>query len=43
MNAPLDRPVLKAKDQPDLSRFNWEDALLLEDQLPMHRKSCSLA
>jgi glutaryl-CoA dehydrogenase len=33
MNAPLDRPVLKAKDQPDLSRFNWEDALLLEDQL----------
>jgi glutaryl-CoA dehydrogenase len=33
MNAPLDRPVLKAKDQPDLSRFNWEDALLLEGQL----------
>lgn len=33
MNAPLDRPILKAKDQPDLSRFNWEDALLLEDQL----------
>jgi glutaryl-CoA dehydrogenase len=33
MNAPLDRPVLKAKDQPDLSRFNWGDALLLEDQL----------
>jgi glutaryl-CoA dehydrogenase len=33
MNAPLERPILKAKDQPDLSRFNWEDALLLEDQL----------
>ena len=33
MNAPLDRPVLKAKDQPDLSRFNWEDALLLDGQL----------
>jgi glutaryl-CoA dehydrogenase len=33
MNAPLNRPALKAKDEPDLSRFNWEDALLLDDQL----------
>lgn len=30
MNAPT---PLKAKDAPDLSRFDWEDALRLEDQL----------
>ncbi|MEO5619811.1 MAG: acyl-CoA dehydrogenase family protein, partial [Cypionkella sp.] len=28
-----DRPVLKAKDAPDLGRFDWEDAFRLEDQL----------
>ena len=28
-----DRPKLKAKDAPDLSRFDWEDAFRLEDQL----------
>jgi len=28
-----DRPVLKAKDAPDLSTFQWDDALLLESQL----------
>jgi len=28
-----DRPTLKAKDAPDLGRFDWEDALRLEDQL----------
>ncbi|WP_112312347.1 acyl-CoA dehydrogenase [Pseudogemmobacter bohemicus] len=27
------RPKLKAKDAPDLSRFDWEDAFRLEDQL----------
>ncbi|WGI20271.1 acyl-CoA dehydrogenase [Amylibacter sp. IMCC11727] len=26
-------PSLKAKDKPDLSSFQWDDALLLEDQL----------
>lgn len=26
-------PKLKAKDQPDLGSFQWDDALLLEDQL----------
>jgi len=26
-------PTLKPKDAPDLSRFNWEDAFRLEDQL----------
>ena len=30
---PLDKPVLKAKDAPDLGKFNWEDALRLETQL----------
>ena len=29
----MDRPALKPKDAPDLSRFDWEDALRLEDQL----------
>jgi glutaryl-CoA dehydrogenase len=29
----LDKPRLKAKDAPELARFSWEDALLLEDQL----------
>ncbi len=29
----MERPALKAKDAPDLSRFNWEDALLLDGQL----------
>ena len=33
MNAPAERPALKPKDQPDLSRFNWEDALNLESLL----------
>jgi glutaryl-CoA dehydrogenase len=28
-----DRPKLKAKDAPDLSRFDWEDPFRLEDQL----------
>ncbi|NPD15266.1 acyl-CoA dehydrogenase [Xinfangfangia sp. D13-10-4-6] len=28
-----DRPKLKAKDAPDLSRFDWEDAFRLDDQL----------
>ena len=28
-----DRPTLKPKDAPDLSRFSWDDALLLETQL----------
>ena len=28
-----DRPVLKAKDAPDLGRFDWEDPFRLEDQL----------
>ncbi len=27
------RPKLKAKDAPDLSRFDWEDPFRLEDQL----------
>ncbi len=29
----MERPALKAKDAPDLSRFAWEDALLLDSQL----------
>ena len=28
-----EKPQLRAKDQPDLSSFNWQDAFLLEDQL----------
>jgi glutaryl-CoA dehydrogenase len=28
-----DRPVMKAKDAPDLGRFDWEDPFRLEDQL----------
>ena len=28
-----DRPVLKAKDAPDLGNFNWEDPFRMEDQL----------
>jgi glutaryl-CoA dehydrogenase len=28
-----DKPALKAKDAPDLGSFNWEDPLMLEDQL----------
>ena len=28
-----DKPKLKAKDAPDLGRFNWEDALRLDDQV----------
>lgn len=28
-----DRPTLKSKDAPDLSRFQWDDALRLEGQL----------
>ena len=30
---PLDKPALKAKDAPDLGKFDWEDALRLESQL----------
>ncbi|ATX67863.1 acyl-CoA dehydrogenase [Roseinatronobacter bogoriensis] len=30
---PLDKPALKAKDAPDLGKFNWEDTLRLETQL----------
>ncbi len=29
----LDKPKLKAKDAPDLSRFDWEDPFRLNDQL----------
>ncbi|MEY4697861.1 MAG: hypothetical protein RIT14_2289 [Pseudomonadota bacterium] len=29
----LDAPKLKAKDAPDLGRFNWEDPFRLDDQL----------
>jgi glutaryl-CoA dehydrogenase len=29
----MERPTLKPKDQPDLSNFDWADALLLNDQL----------
>ena len=29
----MDKPALKPKDAPDLSRFDWEDALRLDDQL----------
>ncbi len=29
----MERPTLKPKDQPDLSNFDWADALLLDDQL----------
>ncbi|NBB97039.1 MAG: acyl-CoA dehydrogenase [Alphaproteobacteria bacterium] len=30
---PLDKPVLKAKDAPDLGAFSWDDPLRLERQL----------
>ncbi|MDP3340995.1 acyl-CoA dehydrogenase [Frigidibacter sp.] len=33
MTQAADRPTLKAKDAPDLGRFDWEDAFRLEDQL----------
>ncbi|AMY68560.1 acyl-CoA dehydrogenase [Frigidibacter mobilis] len=33
MTQAADRPKLKAKDAPDLGRFDWEDAFRLEDQL----------
>jgi len=29
----MDKPTLKPKDAPDLSRFDWEDAFRLDDQL----------
>ena len=29
----IDRPTLKAKDAPDLGRFDWEDPFRLNDQL----------
>ncbi len=29
----MERPILKPKDQPDLSNFSWADALLLDEQL----------
>jgi glutaryl-CoA dehydrogenase len=34
-----DKPSLKAKDAPDLSSFNWEDAFHLEDQLTEEERS----
>jgi glutaryl-CoA dehydrogenase len=30
---PMDKPKLKAKDAPDLGRFDWEDPFRLNDQL----------
>ena len=30
---PAEKPVLKPKDNPSLSSFDWEDPLLLENQL----------
>ena len=33
MNPPLPKPVLKAKDAPDLTHFDWEDAFRMESQL----------
>ncbi len=33
MNAPDTNPVLRAKDAPDLGRFNWDDPFRLSDQL----------
>ncbi len=33
MNAPDTKPVLRAKDAPDLGRFNWDDPFRLSDQL----------
>jgi len=30
---PAEKPNLKSKDAPDLGSFNWEDPLMLEDQL----------
>jgi glutaryl-CoA dehydrogenase len=29
----MDKPHLKAKDAPDLGRFDWEDPFRLNDQL----------
>ena len=28
-----DKPTLRAKDAPDLGKFNWEDPLRLDEQL----------
>ncbi|SDW41730.1 glutaryl-CoA dehydrogenase [Ruegeria halocynthiae] len=33
MNAPDTRPALRAKDAPELGRFNWDDPFRLSDQL----------
>ena len=33
MDAPVPPTALKAKDQPDLSSFTWDDPFLLDDQL----------
>lgn len=33
MNAPDPKPTLRAKDAPDLGRFDWEDPFRLSDQL----------
>ncbi|SLN40253.1 Acyl-CoA dehydrogenase [Falsiruegeria litorea R37] len=33
MNAPLTKPTLRAKDAPDLNKFDWEDPFRLNDQL----------
>ena len=29
----LDKPMLKVKDAPDLSSYDWADPFMLEDQL----------
>ncbi|TMV08560.1 acyl-CoA dehydrogenase [Ruegeria sediminis] len=33
MNAPVSKPTLRAKDAPDLGKFDWEDPFRLSDQL----------
>ncbi|WP_164658989.1 acyl-CoA dehydrogenase [Tropicibacter sp. Alg240-R139] len=33
MNAPVTKPTLRAKDAPDLNKFDWEDPFRLNDQL----------
>ena len=34
----FDQPKLKAKDMPDLGRFDWEDPFRLEDQLSQEER-----
>ncbi|TXH97174.1 MAG: acyl-CoA dehydrogenase, partial [Pseudorhodobacter sp.] len=38
-----DRPKLKAKDAPDLGRFDWEDPFRLNDQLSDEERALSEA